>query len=56
MNKKNKNKFTIKIRDNLPNEMHFEVQLRTRAASFKNRKQYDRKRKHKDNQINSDFE
>lgn len=56
MNKKNKNKFTIKIRDNLPNEMHFEVQLRTRAATFKNGKQYNRKRKHKNSQVNNNFE
>ena len=35
----------------LRNEMHFEVQKRTRMQIFRNRKKYSRKKKHK----NSDF-
>lgn len=31
----------------LRNEMHFEVQLRTRMHVFKNKKKYTRKEKHK---------
>lgn len=37
---------TIKATDNR-NEMHFEVQLRTRAAVYPDRKKYTRKVKHK---------
>jgi len=31
----------------LRNEMHFDIQRRTRANVFRNRKKYNRKRKHK---------
>lgn len=44
-----KKKFKITIRADdlkLRNEMHFEVQRRTRANIFRNRKKYSRKRKH----------
>jgi hypothetical protein len=42
---------TIKVKANdraIPNKMHFEVQLRTHANVFKNKKAYCRKQKHKD--------
>jgi hypothetical protein len=41
---------TIKVKANdraIPNKMHFEVQLRTHANVFRNRKVYNRKQKHK---------
>lgn len=45
---KKKLKITIKAEDlKLRNEMHFEVQRRTRANVFRNRKKYSRKRKHR---------
>jgi hypothetical protein len=31
----------------IPNKDHFEVQLKTKAHIFRNRKKYTRKRKHK---------
>lgn len=31
----------------LPNEMHFDVQRKTRMNIFRNRKKYSRKKKHK---------
>lgn len=43
-------KETIKVKvdqTKLPNEMHFEVQRKTRMNIFRNRKKYTRKRKHK---------
>jgi len=45
-----KHAIVLKIKPNdlaLRNEMHFEVQRRTRANVFRNRKLYNRKRKHK---------
>ena len=39
-------RFTIKPAD-ARNEMHFDVQLHTRAQVFRNRKAYTRKVKHK---------
>lgn len=47
-------KITIKAEDlKLRNEMHFEVQRRTRANVFRDRKKYTRKRKHQ-NKLNEE--
>lgn len=45
-----KKKIVIHINPNeivVPNEMHFEVQRKTRANVFRDRTKYTRKRKHK---------
>ena len=38
---------TVEGEVTVPNDMHFQVQLHTKAAVFKNRKKYTRKKKHK---------
>ena len=38
---------TLESEKEIRNEMHFNVQLRTRAHVFKNKKKYTRKKKHK---------
>jgi len=38
---------TLEKEVEIPNKDHFEVQLRTRAHVFRNRKAYNRKAKHK---------
>lgn len=43
-------RFKVKAKKNLPNKMHFGVQLRTKAAVFKNGKAYNRKQKHKESE------
>ena len=46
-----KKKIVLHINPNditVRNELHFEVQKRTRAHIFKNKKKYTRKRKHKE--------
>ena len=46
-----KKKIVLHINPNditVSNELHFEVQKRTRAHIFKNKKKYTRKRKHKE--------
>lgn len=42
---------TIKARDNLRNEMHFEVQRKTRANIFRDKTKYTRKVKHKHHEL-----
>ena len=45
---KDKNIIHIKVNQTkIPNEMHFEVQKKTRMNIFRDRTKYTRKRKHK---------